>query len=591
MSRTHRSSRSRRRKRTEPKALAGRIALGAVGVFVLGALGVVGWAGLRSAQALPHIERAQQIASSLDVGTLLAGDTSDVDELQNELREAKELTSGVGWSLAEGLPWIGPQLSAVSTMSSALDELGSGTLGSLAELTDGGLGDLLPEGGRIDTGAITAMQDPLARAGRSLDSARSQINSVDRSTLVGPLSDGWRQVGGLLDEIEPLLDGVTLTTEVLPGFLGADGPRDHLIMLQNTAEWRTLGGIAGSLIQMRVDGGAIALDEQVAASDMHPYDAPIADLNRETEAIYGDRPGRWIHNTTMAPEFPEAASLARAIWADQSGTEVSGVFSMDPVALSYFLEATGPVQLPTGETLTSENAVALLLNEVYLNYPDPAAQDAFFGVAASAVFDALVGGGMDPVAMITAFQRSIDEGRLLVWSADADEQGKLESTAVAGLLPESGRDATAFGVYMNDSTGSKLSYYIETGSDVRWCGDGTASLTVSMHNTAPGNIADLSDYIVGTREEATVSGVPRGIARTLVTIYLPEGATLEEDEMTNGSLNLVGTYQGRTVYEWWHDLGPDDEATITMKVDTTTGPALSLDMTPVVKTMDVEGGC
>ena len=77
------------------------------------------------------------------------------------------------------------------------------------------------------------------------------------------------------------------------------------------------------------------------------------------------------------------------MWLRETGVDVSGVISLDPVSLSYLLEATGPVALPTGDVLTSENAVDLLLNGVYLRYADPRDQDAFFAAAAGSVFGAL----------------------------------------------------------------------------------------------------------------------------------------------------------------------------------------------------------
>ena len=60
------------------------------------------------------------------------------------------------------------------------------------------------------------------------------------------------------------------------------------------------------------------------------------------------------------------------------------------------------MQLPTGDTLTSDNAVKLLLSDVYAKYTDPTAQDAFFAAAASSVFEKVSSGGFDTKKFVAA---------------------------------------------------------------------------------------------------------------------------------------------------------------------------------------------
>ena len=121
------------------------------------------------------------------------------------------------------------------------------------------------------------------------------------------------------------------------------------------------------------------------------------------------------------------------MWRQQFGTEVDGVLSVDPVTLSYLLAATGPIGLPTGDTLLSENAVQLLLADVYARYTVPAHQDAFFAAAASSVFDAIAGGNFEPAALVSAISRAGEEHRILIWSAHAEEQAMLAPTTLAGV--------------------------------------------------------------------------------------------------------------------------------------------------------------
>lgn len=519
--------------------------------------------------------------------SVLAGDTSQVDELQNELSAARSSTSGPVWRLAEGIPWVGPQFSATRTLTETLDDLASGGLATAADAGEG-VDSLMPVDGQIDVAGMGALNVQVESALESVTEARSRLATIEPASVVTPLREGTAQVDGLLAEIEPTLAGTSLATSLLPGFLGADGERQHLLLLQNNAEWRSQGGIIGSVIELTATDGQIEFTDQAPGASFDRSEEAITPLEFDTELIYGDRPARYMQNPTMIPEFAEAAQVATAFWKEDRGGDPTGVISIDPVTLSYMLEATGPLELPTGDTLSSENAVELLLNEAYLRYEDPADQDLFFSVAAEAVFDALLSDDVDPVMAVQAITRAVEERRLLVWSADEDERALLEDTAVAGAMPASDEDSTAFGVYLNDGTGAKLDYYMAAGSSVQWCTDSTASVRLTLRNDAPEDIRDYPDYLLGTSEEETSSGVPRGITRTLTYVYLPEGAELSSNA---GDAQLAGQHGGRNVYEWTTELAPGESATLDLQASTSTGPELELISTPVLNEVEVAPEC
>ncbi|WP_120003298.1 DUF4012 domain-containing protein [Nesterenkonia muleiensis] len=581
------SKRQRQREDTTGRVVAGRIILGLVSALALGFVAVLAWAGASAAQALPHIERAQQVAAGLDMQSVLTGDTSQLGELQSELAAARGHTGGTAWSLAEGMPWVGTQFTAARTLTETLDDLAGGGLATAAE-AGADVDALLPSEGRIDVDALRTLDADLQSALSSVTEARERLATIEPAGVVGPLRDGTAQVDSLLAEIQPTLEGTARATSLLPGFLGADGEREHLLLLQNNAEWRSLGGIVGSVIKITATDGQIEFTDQVEGASFRNRDEAVTPLEFDTELIFGDRPARYMQNPTMIPDFAEAAHVAREFWKTEQDSDPTGVIAIDPVTLSYFLEATGPVELPTGDVLSSDNAVQLLLNEVYLRYEDPAEQDVFFGVAADAVFDALLSGSADPAASLEAITRAIDERRLLVWSADEQERTLLEGTPVAGALPASNDQTTAFGVYLNDGVGSKLDYYMAAGSSAAWCGDGMASLRVTLRNDAPADIREYPDYILGTSGEETQSGVPRGITRTLTHVYLPEGAELTEEAE---EAPLIGQHAGRPVHEWTTDLAPGESALLDMRVRATTGHQLDIVSTPVLQDIEDAAEC
>ncbi|MGO2748346.1 DUF4012 domain-containing protein, partial [Microbacterium sp.] len=485
------------------------------------------------------------------------------------------------WKAGEKLPWVGPQLAALSTVASALDNVASQSLAPLASAAASfSLDSIRPQNGAIDLTVLTSLQDAASTGASGIGAATSVINDIDTTPLVSPLRKAVDKVSGLLTQVHTGADALNRTTQLLPAMLGADGPRNYLIVFQNNAEWRSLGGIVGAMVLVHTENGQITLASQASSQDFPHYDSPVVPLTDEELRLFGTQPATYVQNVTQIPDFTRDAPIIQAMWERQTGTAIDGVLSLDPVALSYLLEATGPLTLPTGDELNSANAVQLLLNEVYLRYEDPDEQDLFFAAAAGSVFSALTAGGTDPVTLVSALGRAGDEGRLMVWNAVPEEQAILDGTTLQGVLGPLDPDVTEFGVYLNDGTGSKMDYYMQAESAAGWCAPGDAALTVTLRNNAPADAADLPRYITG----GGYYGVQPGIVETTAYVYLPEGATLESASVPgqeNPGLG-GGTDAGRQVIVWKTQLAPGEEITLNIRANATASNQIVTRMTPTI---------
>src|SRR5690606_5018452 len=140
------------------------------------------------------------------------------------------------------------------------------------------------------------------------------------------------------------------TLQLLPGALGAEGPRNYLMLFQNNAEARGAGGNPAAILLVNVTDGRISIAQQASSTDFqNARPTPVTALDPETTARYGDKVGRYMQDIMLTPDFTESADIMRAWWAETFGTPIDAVVSFDPVALGYLLGATGPVTLPTGE--------------------------------------------------------------------------------------------------------------------------------------------------------------------------------------------------------------------------------------------------
>ncbi|MDF2045931.1 DUF4012 domain-containing protein [Microbacterium sp. Kw_RZR3] len=542
---------------------------GIVLVVVLCAL----WIGTRGALAYRYLQSVQTGASE-SISTVSrdpSAAAATLSRLAADTSEARELTSDPVWKLAERTPWIGPQLAAFRTIASSSDVLIRESLLPLAASTNGvSIDSLKPVDGHIDTSVLPDLVDPAQTAATRAGAAARAVQDINRTPLLGVVDSAVGQASTLFNQVAGSIDGLARTSQLLPNMLGQDGPRNYLLLVQNNAEWRSLGGLTGTAILLHTDAGKISLvDTQSATGLVRDLADPIVPLPAEVTKIYGTRPARYFHNLTQVPNFPVDGPIAREMYRSKTGVQVDGVIAVDPVVLSYLLETIGPVELPTGDSLTRENAVQFLLNEVYFRYSDPATQDKVFASAAGAVFEGLINGRGTMEGLLAALGRASEERRLLVWSADADEEAILEGTTLAGQLPVSDSRTARFGVFFNDGTGSKMSYYLKptvtitSGScgSVSDSGRDDLTLRVSLTNTAPADAAtSLPEYITG----GGAYGTKPGQANVISNIYLPQGSTLVAASTGDNAAFQKDDYEGRQVLTFGTDLSPGATTEITV---------------------------
>ena len=564
---------------------AGTVIAWALGGVLLLMLAATLWLGIRGFLAYQHLEAARgHVAAVQDGMDDPATAATALRALQDDAGAAARLTSDPVWAAAEGLPWVGAQLAAVATVAAVVDDLAGNALQPLAEAVRGlSLDALRPVEGRFDLESITALQDAAATGAAGISRASAAVSSLDQGALVGPLRDAVVEVDSMLAGVAPAADALARATQLLPAMLGAEGPRNYLVLVQNNAEWRSLGGIVGAMVLLHTEDGRVTLAAPGSSSDFRRFSDSVVELREDTFALFGRRPALFVQNATQIPDFTESAPIAREMWARQFGTTVDGVLTIDPVTLSYLLEATGPVTLPTGDVLTAENAVDLLLHDVYVRYERPGDQDDFFAAAAGSVFTALAAGGADPAALIQALTRAGGERRLLVWNAQESEQAVLDDTSLQGRLPTTDDESTMFGVYVNDATASKMNYFTTVASEAAWCdgADPLASLTVTLRNNAPADAAALPDYVTGAERH----GVARGSARTVAYLYLPDGAELVHAGAVGDPAFAgfgSGAHQGRRALVWTSEIAPGGEATATVLIRTPRTAEIGVEMSPTI---------
>ena len=372
--------------------------------LVLGVLALAAgalWVGNRALMAKNALEQAQTELTTFKSALGQPNAPSTVQlykQLHGHTAKAASEVHDPVWSMAEGVPLVGPNLKAFRQIAQTLNTLVVKGVQPVAYAAEGvSVDSLKPKNGAIDIAPLKKLTPAIASLDDALRVADASASRVDTKDTVSQIA---APVGTLHTTIQKVLPVTAELRKVMPLFypaLGGDGKRHYLLMFQNNAEERASGGNPAALAMLNVDDGKIKLGRQPSSTDFpSPYPTPPLKLGGDWDKLYGTHVSTFLQNTTFTPDFPTSARLVRAMWLKRFGGKVDGVISFDPVALSYLMNATGPIKLATGETLTSQNAVQYLLSDVYAKYPDQLVQNAVFASAAQAVFTAVTSGQRSP---------------------------------------------------------------------------------------------------------------------------------------------------------------------------------------------------
>lgn len=508
-------------------------------------------------RAAAHAER---LRSQIEQGDSAAA-TRTLTALQAATASARAHSDGPGWAMASWLPLLGDDVEAVRTVASSADTIAVRAMPAAVRLA--GRVDakaFSPHDGRIDIAGLSDIAPELAATSTVLDAEGTKVAAIDPDHLIGALAPRVRQAQEKIAAARSAARAGALATAMAPSVLGAKAPRSYLLIFQNNAEIRATGGLTGAFVIMHVDNGRLGIDEPGSNRDVIGIAKPVLPLTADEKAMYPTTLGTDIRSTNFTPHFPRTAALARAIVQQKLGRQVDGVISVDPVALSYLLRGTGPVTLPDGDTLTPQNTVRKLLNEVYRKIPEPMRQDAYFAAATKSVFDRVISGDGDPKEVIRALAQGVAERRVMFWSADRTDQAKLAGTAVADELP--GRsDRPEVGLYLTDASQAKLQYYLDfattvTATDCSADGVQTLVATTRLTSHVPRNADALPPYIVGSKMKP-------GWQKVIARFYAPAGGAFSAVEVNGREATLYGLREnGRPVTYVVQTLKPGQTATI-----------------------------
>lgn len=561
----------------------------------------VGWVGSRALLVRSELVQAQALIPVAKT-QVSDGDYADIpatfEQIHAHTSKARGATEGPLWWMTEKFPLLGPNLKALRGLTEVVDDtmVASAPLVALApEFTPAGLS---PRDGRIPLAPFDHIATALPPFAEQFPELRARLAAVPTDGAVAQLQDAKVTLTDAFDSVADPLDQAAPVVAALPGLLGADGPRTYVVMFQNNAELRSLGGTALSFVEVNVDGGAISLAQEVPAGfGQFPIrDVPVIPAPEGFNDVYRKAFGLFIANATLRPSSITAAQIVQAEWKAKYGTDIDGVISMDGPALSALLAAVGPVTLSTGDVVDSTNVTDLLFNGVYQRYnsgnpaTDNLQQNVVYSETVNKTFALLASGAFDPKVLLSLMSEAATANDFKVWLADSAEQGALSPTSFGAQgLPESSATTDVVGIYLNDQVGSKLNYYLSSTADLSsaMCGpNGRQVHRVSLALTStldPAAVVELSPSISGATYVKL--GLDKGVQRLVAFVYLPKDATLLAASIDGEPVAATGQNdEGHPVQVLWINIPPGGTGTLSVDVlmGTPGERVLEADITPTL---------
>ena len=497
-------------------------------LVVVAAVVVAVWTAVALVQARDDLTAAR-------AALVEAAEAKDPATAARRLADAERRLSRAAGRLQQ----LGPRFAAAVPLMGRTVEAARETAIAGAVVSDqaGRVLDAVPDDllapGRVDLAGLAEVERALRNAADRTRQPVQRLVALELDGTPDAVAKGVREAQTRVANVPGTLLRAADLLDTLNAVLGGDRDRRLLVVLQNNAELRATGGLVSVFAQATARDGAVQVEafqevEDVADPPATAERVPAPDDYRALFAPFKAGTTLW-KNVNMAADVPTSSTVLASIARASLGQAPEVVVWLDVPAIARVLRATGPVELPDGSTLSTDNAVRRLLSEAYLDADDSAGGQArrreVLRSAADAVLGQLLAAEAEvaPLELIRQLRAAAAGRHLAVWSTVPFEQRRLEAGGAAGAVFAGRGDlhaAAAHNLGDGKGFGNKLDFYSRRLVSARVEVERSSALVeqeLSIRNIAP--TSGLPFYVTGRHRP--------GVLNQLVSLALPADASVE----------------------------------------------------------------
>lgn len=503
--------------------------------------------------------------------------------IRSDVTAAHQSTTGPVWWAAAHIPYLGRTPAAVRTVTTNLNAAFAATTG-----LENNLRNSKPNTSLSDLKFILTLSTSLNQLSAPIKHGANEINALNLNGVPAIVADPVRQLGTGFANLAPIVEDAKMFSYIAPALLGIDRPRKWMLVFQNGAEARSIGGFPGGWGLLTASAGRLKLSPIYKETGV--MRRPLLNwrdyVTPDQAELYGYDLSRFS-DMNVSPDFPTNARLMAALEEQNFGQQVDGVISMNEHALADFMQVTGSVKIH-GREISSKNAVDYITRGVYQDYSDPKQKDAAVFLIIEKTFAKFQTGAIGPARLLQAFIPAIHSKNLHAWAKEKSVQSKILKSPIGGSLADVNKPTTA--VVLINGAGNKLDAYVK--ANVRY-EQGVCEadfpyrdsvMKVSLNNTAP--TSGLPAYVTTRFDLGTMRPSNPGATKMLVFIHVPLGSVFESAKI--GGKSVLPVSQGTDLYRdvWRFDI--ELPAQSTRRVDLKFAePALGNDPRPSLWTQSM----
>lgn len=562
-------------------------------VAFLAFLGIAGFNVYKQAKEVQaHETKALSMLSDFSTNiddTKVQKIKEELPQIQHETRQASTIAHGTWWNIAQKMPYVGDDVTAVQGMTKVIDDLVNQSVPEFMNVVSTlQTADLSSGDNGINLQPIIDCQQGMQKANNSLQLQVNTYNALPQPNI-DMVRSAYSQGSDKLNALASRVDALSNTFRMLPGFLGEGQSRTYAVMSMTTSEMRSSGGLIGSVGELTTDNGNIHVGEFRSNSDYIP--AGYGDHSADETRIFSDEGPLHmsfdIRDTAVFPDTERAALAMQSIWNRTSWgqqTSLSGVIMLDPVFVQEMVAINGPVTLADGTVLNGENTAEYFLNTVYKQY-DESQTDLVFGLATGQIIsDTFKNLNLGKLVKIgEAMGTMARERHFTMFSFDENLEKEIQAAGFTGETPNDPQNPSV-GIYLTEQNPSKMGWYIKRTSTIEKTRCDASGVTYhveyTLNNTMKASdVANLPPYITG------IDAPNRGKGIEKILFYPPAGGRIDNISQLNGAVDAVQetTMNGKELYKTVVEIQP--EQSVTYSFDVTVSPqaqsTLTVDQTPL----------
>lgn len=535
--------------------------------FLLIILASIIYLAYSAVQVQYHLARVKsQLQQAAALGVQLNGQTAAelLRDVKLEIADANKWASGPIWWTASHIPYLGRTPNAIHAVTENLDR----TLRATDNLEQA-LEKENSNNSFRNYKFVLGLSDSLVELQRPIASGAKELTALRLAGVPEIVAGPVRQLADGYSNLVPITTDAVLFSKVAPALLGLDKPRKWMLVFQNGAEARSVGGFPGGWGILTASTGKLSLSPLYKETTLmkQPLTNYSDYVSREQASLYGSDLSR-MSDLNLSPDFPTNARLMAALEVRNFGTQIDGVMSMNEKSLANFMQVSGPVKVGK-RTITSENAADYVTKGVYQDYQNPKAKDAAIFLLIEKTFAKFQSGTVSPIRMLQAFIPAIHSQNLHAWSADNAVQQKILQTPLSGSMANVNKPSAA--VVLINGAGNKLDAYVKAQvvynqgiceSDFPYR---DATMRVTLKNEAP--TSGLPKYVTTRYDLGDLSPNNPGATKMIVYVHVPFGSVFESAKIGNADTPLLveGVDLGRTVFRFDVDLPAQSSQNLIIK--------------------------